>query len=131
MFTILLILVLFITACGLRRSNPLDPLGNNVIVPYEVSEIITRASTSGQLIKFYELKWIANPTGNADGYYVYRGLGYNANFTRWAEVLTNEFYESGVNPGDYYFRVSAYKYQDNGGKLEGPLSQIVWVRVPI
>ncbi|MBM4403859.1 MAG: hypothetical protein FJ042_05695 [Candidatus Cloacimonetes bacterium] len=128
--TLLLIVLVLLMACGLRRSNPLDPIGHSdVIVPYEVSGIITRASTAGQSIKFYELRWSANPTANTDGYYVYMGQGYNANFARIGSVQTNEFYEGGVFPGDYYFRVSAYK-QQNGGILEGRLSQVCWVRVP-
>ena len=133
---ILIMSLLLLTACGLKRSNPIDPLGdNNVVVPNPVTGIITRTSTTGQHPKYYAVKWTPNSIGNTDGYYVYVGQGYDSYYVLDGTVLNLtgvqeiEFYKSDVMPGDYYIKVSAYK-EYNGRKLEGPLSSPHWVRVP-
>jgi len=131
-----LLVILLPTACGLKRSNPIDPLGNNnVIVPNPVTGIVTRASNAGQNPKFYAVKWTPNSMANTDGYYVYMGQGYTSEYILDGTVLNLsgvpeiEFFKSNVMPGDYFIRVSAYK-EYNGRILEGPRSSPFWVRVP-
>jgi hypothetical protein len=126
-----LICLLFITSCELKRNNPLDPETNpDIITPPQ----ITGLTASGNSVGVY-LAWNKNDDNYTDGYYIYKSLAYNAAYERIATI-------SNVTPGQtvsinlsnlaagnyYYFKVSAYKsYPD--GILEGPWSNYVYARV--
>lgn len=131
---LLLLLGLLISSCGLKRSNPLDPLGNdNVIEPAPVVGITYSVSPAHQNPRSVTLRWTANSSLNTSGYYVYRGLGYFSAYALIDSVQVNEYIHSSANdntvqPGDYYYRISAYKGYP-GGNLEGRKSEPVFVRI--
>jgi hypothetical protein len=117
-------------SCDLKRNNPLD----NLTPPPRVTGLTADGSGPGVEDKYVELTWTKNPSETTDGYYVYRGLAYNAEYARVdtvgnvasAEVVTRIVpIES---PGFYYFKVSAFK-QYPSGKLEGSLSEWAIARV--
>ena len=126
-------LAFLLSACGLKRSNPLDPNGNpGIITPSPVSGLyIVRVSSAGAANKFVELGWEANSSTNTDGYYIYRGLSYNSAYARIDTVYSVNTYSHSTNvfPGDYYYSVSAFKNY-NGSVLEGRISSRLFVRVP-
>ena len=138
---ILAALVLLLTAACLKHSNPLDPYDNpDIIVPDQVSGVQCFASQAGSANKYVEVRWIANPALNTDGYYVFRGLAYDSDYAVVDTVATNfcnhgsEAWHS-VLPGDYWYKVSAFRdvYDGNGnflGKLEGRRSEPRFIRVP-
>ena len=138
---ILAALVLLLTAACLKHSNPLDPYDNpDIIVPDQVSGVQCFASQAGSANKYVEVRWIANPALNTDGYYIFRGLAYNSDYAVVDTVATNfcnhgsEAWHS-VLPGDYWYKVSAFRdvYDGNGnflGKLEGRRSEPRFIRVP-
>ncbi len=132
---ILLVISVLVSSCGLKRSNPLDPLGNSgVVSPDPVVGISYSTSATNQNPRFVSLRWTANSPSNTSGYYIYRGIGYYSAFALVDSVTTNEFIHSSTNdqtvlPGDYYYRISAYKGY-NGGNLEGRKSEPLFVRVP-
>lgn len=133
--------LLLLAACSLKRNNPLDPIGNpNIIVPDQVSGVQCFASPVGAENKYVEVRWIANPALNTDGYYVYRGLAYYSEYAAVDTVTTNicnhgsEPWHS-VLPGDYWYKVSAFRdvFDQEGnylGKLEGRHSEPRFIRVP-
>ena len=125
--------LMILSGCGLKRSNPLDPIGNgNITEPDQVTGLyLVRVSGTGVPNKFVELGWEANPSVNTDGYYIYRGLSYTSAFARVDTVyaVNNYSHSTNVFPGDYYYMVSAFKDYD-GAKLEGRMSQRLFVRVP-
>ncbi|GAB1366766.1 hypothetical protein MASR1M36_16370 [Candidatus Cloacimonadaceae bacterium] len=132
--SLLLALSLILASCGLRRTNPLDPLGNeSVIEPAPVVGITYSVSPAHQNPRSVTLRWTANSATNTSGYYVYRGLGYFSAYALIDSVQVNEFIHSSANdntvqPGDYYYRISAYKGYP-GGNLEGRKSEPVFVRI--
>ncbi|PKN74278.1 MAG: hypothetical protein CVU49_08635 [Candidatus Cloacimonetes bacterium HGW-Cloacimonetes-2] len=130
---ILIPIMLLLGSCGLRRTNPLDPFGdNNVVVPDPVTNI-TFFIQGGQGYKTVSFSWTANSGFNTDGYYLYRGLAYNSSFAVVDTVTTNSCVHGSdpwhvVLPGDYYYKISAWKtYGDR--RLEGPISSHVFVRI--
>ncbi|MDZ4181526.1 MAG: hypothetical protein U1B83_01520 [Candidatus Cloacimonadaceae bacterium] len=132
---ILLSALLLTTSCGLKRSNPLDPTGNpDVTVPETVSNVIGSPSPAGASTKFVTVTWNPNNPLNTDGYYVYRGLAYNSSYSVVDTVFTNSCTHGSkpwhsVSPGDYYYKVSAFKAYP-AGRLEGRVSLPTFVRVP-
>ncbi|PKN78671.1 MAG: hypothetical protein CVU48_07690 [Candidatus Cloacimonetes bacterium HGW-Cloacimonetes-1] len=127
-----LCLALILTACGLKRSNPLDPNGHSgIIIPSPVTGLHATSSGTGAPNKYVELGWESNSSTNTDGYYIYRGLSYNSAYARIDTVLSVNSYSHNTNvlPGDYYYSVSAFKNY-NGSKLEGRISSRLFVRVP-
>lgn len=128
-FYLLLLLLLF--GCGLKRSNPLDPEANsNIIIPEQVSGVVAYASPANVANKYVQISWSPNSNTNTDGYYIYRGLSFFSAYVQVASVnYVNSYDHISVLPGDYYYRVSAYKTY-GGGKLEGKQSAPVFVRVP-
>jgi hypothetical protein len=134
-------LVLLLTAACLKHNNPLDPYDNpDIIVPDQVSGVQCFSSPAGAIDKYVEVRWIANPALNTDGYYVFRGLAYNSDYAVVDSVATNicnhgaEPWHS-VLPGDYWYKVSAFRdvYDDSGtylGRLEGRRSDPRFIRVP-
>jgi len=132
---VVLMLSLLVSSCGLKRSNPLDPLGNSsVVAPDPVVGITYSNSAANQYPRSVTLCWTANSPANTSGYYIYRGLGYFSAFALIDSVQVNEFIHSSasdtsVQPGDYYYRISAYKGYP-GGNLEGRKSEPLFVRIP-
>ncbi len=122
-----IMVLLFAASCELKRTNPLDPLGNNnIYTPPLVTGLTATGSGAGVVNKFVELKWARNVI-NTDGYYIYRALAYDAAYSRIDEVgnISSTNIMTRIipidSPGFYYFKVSAYKnYSD--GTLEGSLS---------
>jgi hypothetical protein len=126
----LILLLLLVYSCGLKRNNPLD----NVTPPPRVTGLSAEGSGPGVENKYVELTWTKNPAATTDGYYVYRGLAYNAEYAR-VDTVGNVAPEAVVtrivpieSPGFYYFKVSAYK-QYPAGKLEGSWSEWAIARV--
>jgi len=134
---LLSLLCLLVLSCSLRRSNPLDPVGNDeIIIPLPVTNVsATAQSVSGTNIRNVKINWSPNSSNDTDGYYIYRGLAYNSSYARVGEVgRVDEFIHLNVQPNrpgeGYYYKVSAYKiYKD--GRLEGRASfPPTWVFVP-
>ena len=132
---LLVIALALLASCGLRRKNPLDPYENpQIIVPNTVIDIVYTITGLGTSNKSVTFTWNANSSANTDGYYLYRGLSYNSSFAKVDTVTTNTCTHGAkpwhiVMPGDYYYKVSAWKtYQDR--RLEGPLSTHIFVRIP-
>lgn len=134
--TLLVAICLLLAACGLKRSNPLDPNGNpSVFVPETVSNVVCSPSPAGAANKFVIVTWDPNSPIFTTGYYVYRGLAYNSAYAVVDTVFTNSCSHGSkpwhlVAPGDYYYKVSAFKIYPEG-RLEGRLSQPAFVRVPV
>ena len=135
------ILILFsLFACSLKRNNPLDPNGNpDIIVPGEVSGITANAFGTGSDTRYVRLEWVSNNPYNTDGYYVYRSLGYYSAYAVVDTVMhavgspTQSYVHSSasdpsVSPGDYWYRVSAFKSYPSGD-LEGRNSEPAFVRI--
>jgi LysM repeat protein len=131
----MLLSALLLNSCGLKRSNPLDPLGNsNIVVPEPVTSISVGTSAFNQVPRTVTLRWAANSSNNTSGYYIYRALAYYASYALVGSVSVNEFIHSSANdntvmPGDYYYKISAYKSYA-GGNLEGRQSEPQFVRIP-
>ncbi|HNX37072.1 MAG TPA: hypothetical protein PKI15_01825 [Candidatus Cloacimonadota bacterium] len=140
-------ILLLSSACGIRRSNPLDPFANHsddFYVPDQVTNVTVTTTGAGAQYKTVTFKWTPNSNTTTDGYYLYRGLAYNSIFAIVDTVMTNvPAPEDGkitcihgakpwhvVLPGDYYYKVSAWK-QYGDRRLEGRFtSQNIFVRVP-
>jgi hypothetical protein len=138
LFILALPIVFVLTACGIKRDNPLDPnYSSDIVVPVQVTGLQDQVvlGTTPYVI----LSWNSNAPFNTDGYFVYRSLGYNSAYavvdTVWH--VDNEprqsFTHSAANdhtvaPGDYYYRVSAFK-DFPAGRLEGRQSTPKFVRI--
>lgn len=132
---VMLVFSVLLSSCGLKRSNPLDPLGNgDVVVPDPVVNILLNTSALNQTPKTVTIRWSQNSSLNTSGYYIYRSLSYNSSYARVGDVMVNEFVHSSasdasVMPGDYYYRISAYKAYTSG-ILEGRKSEPIFARIP-
>lgn len=132
-----ILISLLLSSCSLRRSNPLDPLGNsNIVTPDPVMNPTATASAAHATIKSVTLRWTANNPDNTDGYYIYRGLNYYSAFTLVGTVSNAEnttFVHSGptVQAGShfYWYKVSAYKTYP-AGNLEGSRTDVAPVNIP-
>lgn len=132
-------LLVVLAACGIQRDNPLDPnYSSDIIVPAQVTGVQDQVVTG--ITPYVELSWNSNSPYNTDGYYVYRSLGYYNSFaivdTVWHVdgESRQTFIHSAANdytvvPGDYYYRISAFKDYD-AGRLEGRPSSNYFVRIP-
>jgi hypothetical protein len=133
-FVITLLSLMLVISCDLRRSNPLDPESHSdIYAPPRVTGLTATGSGPGVANKFVELRWTKNQT-HTDGYYIYRGLAYNAEYAR-VDSIGNVSPDAIVtkivtiiSPGFYYFKVSAYKDYPSG-RLEGSLSEWAIARV--
>lgn len=111
------LLLIMLASCALKRSNPLDPIENEIQVPGEVIGI--NVSFSSDEI---DLTWI--PQDDADGYYVYRCLSIDGYYARIDQDKLNSglienFTDDTIIPGQwYYYKMSAYIVID-GKRLEG------------
>lgn len=124
-------LLLSLVGCGLDRSNPLDPVGNDdILVPEQVSELVANPSHAGETNKYVSLSWRVNSTTTTDGYYIYRSLSYYSTFARVDTVFTvNQYDHIDILAGDYYYKVSGFKSYPSG-RLEGRQSAPMFVHVP-
>ena len=126
----IILIALALGACGIKRDNPLDPYENNsIIVPGDVTGLQHTVLGSGSPTPYILFEWNSNNAYNTDGYYIYRSLGY---FSAYAVVdtvlhITGESLQSYVHssandptvgPGDFWYRISAYK-NFPAGRLEG------------
>ncbi|MDP3114131.1 MAG: hypothetical protein Q8M98_05060 [Candidatus Cloacimonadaceae bacterium] len=134
---VILILGLLLTmSCGLKRSNPLDPIGNpDIKVPQTVSNVVCTPSPVGASSKFVNITWDLNSPQNTEGYYIYRGLAFYSAYAVVDTVFTNTCTHGSkpwhsVSPGDYYYKVSAFKTY-SGDRLEGRSGHPTFVRVPV
>lgn len=136
----IILITLALSACGIKRDNPLDPYHNkDIIVPGDVTGLQSTVLGSGSSTPYIIFEWNSNNAYNTDGYYVYRSLGY---FSAYAVVDTvmhvpgeplQSFVHSSANdgsvgPGDFWYRVSAYK-EFASGRLEGRPSSPHFVRI--
>ncbi|MBM4399155.1 MAG: hypothetical protein FJ041_02340 [Candidatus Cloacimonetes bacterium] len=131
---LLMVHILFIVSCELKRNNPLDPNGNtNIKEPPKVMGLIATGSSAGVINKYAELTWSKNDK-YTDGYYVYIGFAYNSSYLRLPNPVlqtpdnspTITIRVSDLTPQFYYFKVSAFKNYGSAGTLEGSLSE--WAR---
>jgi hypothetical protein len=129
----MLLTSLVLGSCGLKRNNPLDPLGNTSIIPPDpVNGITVTPSVTNASVKSVTVRWRANNSENTTGYYIYRGMGYYSAFSIVGETQDSIYVHTGptVRPGvEYYYKVSAFKTYPQG-KLEGRRSDPKWVYIP-
>ncbi|MCF7912678.1 MAG: hypothetical protein K9M99_09130 [Candidatus Cloacimonetes bacterium] len=115
---ILTALVLILCSCALDRSNPLDPVVNDIEVPKEVIGINISHSSSYEI----EISWASQD--DADGYYIYRCLSINGLYARIDDDTINSgdkesFTDKNIIPGNwYYYKMSAYRWVGDR-RLEG------------
>lgn len=136
----IILFALILSGCGIKRDNPLDPYSNdNIIIPGDVTGLQSTVLGTGTSTPYIIFEWNSNNGYNTDGYIIYRSLGY---FSAYAVVGTvlhvsgetlQTFVHSSANdhtvgPGDYWYRVSAYK-DFPAGRLEGRLSTPYFVRI--
>ncbi|HNX00648.1 MAG TPA: hypothetical protein PLE74_08590 [Candidatus Cloacimonadota bacterium] len=144
MIILILASLLMLLGCSLKRSNPLDPVAHpGLQIPQDITEIIATPSSTHTTDHWVRLSWKWQNTQVADGYYVYRGQSYNGTYQRLATVTNTpvpsdtlsssiSWTDSPVVPGDYFYKLSAFKRQgsDSGSALEGHISNYKYVRVP-
>ncbi len=137
----IIIALLILNACGIKRDNPLDPYtDSDIIVPGDVTGLQSTVLGTGTVTPYVKLVWNSNNPYNTDGYIVYRSLGYYSAYAVIDTLLhvggesVQNYVHSAANdptvtPGDYWYRVSAYK-DYSGGRLEGRPSTQHFVRIP-
>jgi len=128
-------------ACNIKRDNPLDPnFDSNITIPVEVSGVQSDVYGVQEATPYVNLSWNSNSHHNTDGYIIYRSLGY---YSAYAIIATRPHIQGSdrqsyshssaddptVAPGDYYYRISAYKDYE-AGRLEGRQSSPHFVRIP-
>lgn len=131
----LILVLVLLSACGLRRKNPIDPYGNSDILVPDVVINLTGVvqSTPGSSNKLVRFDWTSNNPFSTDGYYLYRSMSFNSSYARIDTVTVNSCIHGAkpwhsVTPGVYWYRVSAWKnYNDR--RLEGPYSDRIPIRV--
>jgi hypothetical protein len=155
---IIVVVILFVVGCTLKRSNPLDPNAHTLTIPQDITHLVITHSPAHTDNHWAQLSWDKLPTENADGYHIYRGQSYNGTYQRldgtpgyplvinppnptdslsnhymiWIDGAQSASIPNGIVPGDYYYKVSAYKRQGTSDStiLEGHLSPWVYTRVP-
>lgn len=122
---VIILTMVVVSACELKRSNPLDPESHDV--PDRVVGLRASGSGAGVLTKYAALTWNKNQN-NTDGYYVYMGLAYNSAYERVGSIGNSASADSTISyqvyvdaPGYYYFKVSAYKYYGNKPSVPNPM----------
>ncbi|MCB5263133.1 MAG: hypothetical protein LHW64_05880 [Candidatus Cloacimonetes bacterium] len=139
-FIPLILILLALGACDIKRDNPLDPYHNHSIVkPGDVTGLHGIVRNAGTLTPYIEFHWNSNDSADTDGYYLYRSLGYYNSFAVVDTILhisgtSLQSYEHSaandpsVAPGDYWYCISAFKDYPQG-RLEGRLSSLHLVRI--
>lgn len=119
---IIIILLLLVFSCSLKRDNPLDPASHDIYIPARVKdfEIIGEWVESGNYVKSYNntvvLDWSPNED-EVEGYYIYRSRSYDGLYARVKTVYSpnNDWTDtasSGVEPNNwYYYKISAFNAQ--------------------
>lgn len=130
---IVVVLSILVTACDLKRINPLDPVGNpDINIPDRVVGLSVLGSGPGIQSKYVELKWkrnveVVDSVKNTDGYFIYMGLAYNSAYERvgWTSNVAADSIVTKIipiqAPGYYYFKVSAIKYYGNDPSMPDPI----------
>jgi hypothetical protein len=123
-----LTILLFITACGLKRSNPLDPVASpHIEIPGKVLGIEVTVSPISASPRYIDIEWQA--MSNVSGYYIYRALSYDSSYERIKTIEDNTIgkyrdLKNIISGGMYFYRLSAFT--DNPeGRLEGSLSSSI------
>jgi len=121
-------ILLFLGACSLDRTNPLDPKNDaSIRVPNKVIHIKLTVLSESQYSPSIKIEW---PKDNSvDGYYIYRAMSKYSNFVRIATIDNfeiNEYLDSdNIMKGyEYWYRMSAFIDYGEKGILEGKISQI-------
>ncbi|MCB5235132.1 MAG: hypothetical protein LHW60_07835 [Candidatus Cloacimonetes bacterium] len=138
LFILSLIFIILLSSCGMRRDNPLDPMGDHgVTIPGDVTGL--NASVVTNIYGAYVVRLVWNSAQHVDGYYIYRSLGYNNQYQKVGEMIhvsgetLQDFFHSSqtdetVRPGEYWYRVASYKaYGPN--ILVGRYSSPVFIRI--
>lgn len=136
-----LVAILFVFGCQFKRENPLDPWGSGQVVsPGSISGLVV--SVKDDLLGTPVVVVSFNRASNADGYYIYRSLGYYSQYVQVGDLSndpdspTQVFEHSSqddvtVRPGEYWYRVAAYKRYPAGvliGKYSKP--KRAYIRIP-
>ncbi len=119
-------------ACGLDRSNPLDPENGDIGIPQLVTGIELSSSGQGAEEKYVDITWTELNPGEADGYFIYRSGSYDGTFAL-VEVKYGAHHNSyrdrdKIIPGAYFYKMSSFLYLDpanpnDNERLEGKLSR--------
>ena len=96
-----LIFAIILSGCGLKRSNPLDPIENDIKVPNEVIGIDVSHSNPNEI----SISWVAQD--DADGYYIYRCLSIDGYYSRIDNGVlhpkeVDSFIDNSIIPGNWY-----------------------------
>ncbi|MCB5230594.1 MAG: hypothetical protein WCX83_02720 [Candidatus Cloacimonas sp.] len=128
----LAILTLTLSSCGLKRSNPLDPIANHFIEePGRVLGIDLTVSPTSAKPRYIDIKW--QKTSRAHGYYIYRARSINTSFERIATIDKNDVIsyrddKDIVSGRVFFYKMSAFLIYDEGtleGQLSAPLGRQV------
>jgi len=119
-YIILIILVLLILSCSLKRTNPLDPLVSGTEDPNRVTniEVVTAGNNT------INITW--DTMINIDGYYIYRSYGSNNLYELIkdeGDISVHEYFDNDVEDiSNVWYIMSAYIVVDSE-KLEGYRSE--------
>ncbi|MDP8202181.1 MAG: hypothetical protein P9M11_08575 [Candidatus Tenebribacter burtonii] len=119
-YIILIILVLLILSCSLKRTNPLDPLVSGTEDPNRVTniEVVTAGNNT------INITW--DTMINIDGYYIYRSYGSNNLYELIkdeGDISVHEYFDNDVEDiSNVWYIMSAYIVVDSA-KLEGYRSE--------
>lgn len=126
---IVLLTLLVMSGCGIKRDNPLDPDTHDLQIPSNVGGLQGHAIRPGPYTVYVQLSWSGNNPNNTDGYYIYRSLSYNSAYAvidtlLHTEGIDSQTYnhssenDSSVTAGRFWYSVSAFKTYP-AGNLEG------------
>ncbi len=127
-------IVLFglLLACGLDRSNPLDPENGDIGIPQLVTGIELSSSGQGANEKYVDISWSMLDQGEADGYFIYRSRSYDGTFDLIKVMygVDHDYYRDRykIVPGPYFYKMSSFLYLDpsnpnDNERLEGKLTR--------
>ena len=122
--TIVIILLLLIISCSLKRNNPLDPLNSGVQAPNKVTGINISITEEDNV----EIQWDTMNPNYIDGYFIYRSQTYDGLYSIIFEPdETDSLYEDIdviIPPNFYWYKMSAFKEIPGTNKyLEGYRSE--------
>jgi hypothetical protein len=120
--TIVIILLLLIISCSLKRNNPLDPLNSGVQAPNKVTGINISVTEEDNVV----IQWDAMNSNYIDGYFIYRSQIYDGLYTiifepDEADSLFEDI-DVFIPENFYWYKMSAYKMVGDK-KLEGYRSE--------
>lgn len=119
---VLILAFIIITSCSLDRSNPLDPLSNDITVPGKVTGIQININD----FNYIDISW--NPMIDVEGFFIYRSQSFNGLYSLLEDYTTSPtdslFEDQNVIiPGNFYwYKMSAFINVGNK-KLEGYRSE--------